>query len=164
MQYWRITISWGVRSDKVLVWVLDTSSSYPYFHGNLALWDAFTSRKWSVMKQFRTPRWLIVVHNSLNCHQSTAFITVKLEEVPVAFTWTKCHSLSPSYFPGIKQRCLYQTAACWMRNETNAKKTVWVQKVLVDIGNKLMMTLYFEFPSFHSSWIMKIMVKIVDCF
>ena len=51
-----------------------------------------------------------------------------------------------------------------MRNETNAKKTVSVQKVLVDIGNKLMMTLYFEFPSFHSSWIMKIMVKIVDCF
>ena len=45
---------------------------------------------------------------------------------------------------------------------TNAKKTVLVQKVLVDTGNKLIMT-YFDFPSRYSSRIMKVMAKTVDC-
>ena len=45
---------------------------------------------------------------------------------------------------------------------TNAKKTVLVQKVLVDTGNKLIMT-YFDYPSRYSSRIMKVMAKTVDC-
>ena len=67
--------------------------SYPYLHSNPALWNVFTvSLEWIVMKQVRTPRWPVVVHSSLNCHWSTAFISIKLEEPPVAFSWSAMDS------------------------------------------------------------------------
>ena len=80
---------WFPSSVSVTQCITTETLSYPYLHGNPALWNVFTvSLKWSVMKQIRTPRWPIVQHNSLNCHWSTAFISIKLEEPPVAFSWS----------------------------------------------------------------------------
>ena len=67
--------------------------SYPQLHSNPTLWNVCTvSLKWSVIMQIRIPRWPIFEHNSLNCHWSTAFISIKLEEPPVASIWSAPHS------------------------------------------------------------------------
>ena len=83
---------WVPSSVSITQWITGTLS-YPQLHSNPALWNVFTvSLKWSVMKQLRILGWPTVVHNSFNCHWSTAFISIKLEEPTVAFSWSTLYS------------------------------------------------------------------------
>ena len=85
------------------------------------------------MQQIRVPRWPDVVNSSLNCHWSTAFISIKLEIPPIKVNITIDPMLPWNETLSAELDCSLLNAHSW--NKTKQIKHIVVMQVMIDTNN-----------------------------